>query len=302
MPGTANGGVVNGGYAMDDDDYDGDERTPLTEDIYGGSRRSVAPETKRWDVFRVLPAENDTGSEANQRCLEITVKIVKVIVYIITFGVVLTCGVVAKGTTLFMTSQLKQDKRVEYCNRNIGLDKTWEVELPDMEKVAWVWCLFFCFITPELGTLFRSTRMCFFKSVKRPEFLHFLLVALFETLHTVGLALLVFIVQPDLDAVKGVMLTNCVCIVPGIFGMLSRTNKETRRFLKTMCDIAAILAQATGFIVWPIVEYQKGNVNACWSIPLAVVLTSFGWWENYVDRKSRVSKLNRLTWQVFVDA
>ena len=77
--------------------------------------------------------------------------------------------------------------------------------------------------------------------------------------------------------------------------MLSRTNKESKRFLKTVCDIAAILGQATGFIVWPIIEYQRGNVNACWSIPLAVVLTSFGWWENYVDKKSRVSKCIRHT-------
>ena len=54
--------------------------------------------------------------------------------------------------------------------------------------------------------------------MRRPEFRHFLVVVLFETLHIVGLALLVFFVLPDLDAVKGVMLTNCVCIVPGIFG------------------------------------------------------------------------------------
>ena len=44
------------------------------------------------------------------------------------------------------------------------------------------------------------------------------MVVLFETLHTAGLALLVFFVLPDLDAVKGVMLTNCVCIVPGVLG------------------------------------------------------------------------------------
>ncbi|XP_037075045.1 chitin synthase chs-2-like isoform X2 [Pollicipes pollicipes] len=293
MPAAPNATGPNSTYGPDDD-YDADEKTPLQEDIYGGSRRSIVPETKKWDVFRVLPPDNDSGSEANQRCLEITVKIVKVIVYIVTFGVVLTCGVIAKGTTLFMTSQLKRDKSVDYCNKNIGLDKTWQVQLPDVEKVAWVWCLFFCFITPEAGTLFRSTRMCFFKSVRRPEFAHFLVVVLFESLHTVGLALLIFFVLPDLDAVKGVMLTNCVCIVPGIFGMLSRTNKESKRFLKTVCDIAAILGQASGFIVWPIVEYQRGNVNACWAIPLAVVLTSFGWWENYVDRKSRVKTIQYL--------
>ena len=98
------------------------------------SRRSIVPETKRWDVFRVLPPENDSGSEANQRCLEITVKIIKVIVIIITFGVVLSCGVIAKGTTLFMTSQLKTDKSVEYCNKNIGEYRLSVVSCPDTRR------------------------------------------------------------------------------------------------------------------------------------------------------------------------
>jgi len=282
-----------GDYTMDED-YEPDESARLhPEELYGGSRRSM-PEMKKWDVFRVIPPDNDSGSAANQRCTDITIKVVKVIVYIITFGIVLTAGVVAKGTVLFMTSQLKQRKTLEYCNKRIGLDKTWRVELPDVEKVAWVWCLFFCFITPELGTWVRSARMCVFKSIRRPEFAHLLVVVLFESLHTVGLALLFFVVLPDLDAVKGVMLTNCVCVVPGILGMLSRTNRESKRFLKTVCDVAAILGQATGFIVWPILEYQKGNTAACFAIPLAVVLTSVGWWENYVDRKSKIGVVQYL--------
>lgn len=93
---------------------------PTNKSFHHFSRRSILPETKKWDVFRVLPPDAGSGSEANQRCLEITVKIVKVVVLVITFGVVLTCGVIAKGTTLFMTSQLKKNKVVEYCNRNIG--------------------------------------------------------------------------------------------------------------------------------------------------------------------------------------
>lgn len=47
----------------------------------------------------------------------------------------------------------------------------------------------------------------------------FLWVVVFESLHTVGTALLVYLVLPDLDVVKGVMLTNCVAFVPGLFGM-----------------------------------------------------------------------------------
>ena len=53
------------------------------------------------------------------------------------------------------------------------------------------------------------------------------MVTLFETLHTVGLALLVFFVLPDLDAVKGVMLTNCVCIVPGVLGTCNAPRPRT---------------------------------------------------------------------------
>ena len=34
----------------------------------------------------------------------------QVIAYILTFCVVLVCGVVTKGTTLFMTSQIKPDR------------------------------------------------------------------------------------------------------------------------------------------------------------------------------------------------
>lgn len=49
------------------------------------------------------------------------------------------------------------------CLFPVGLDKTWRVEIPDVEKVAWVWCLFFCFMAPEAGTWVRSARMCIFK-------------------------------------------------------------------------------------------------------------------------------------------
>lgn len=57
---------------------------------------------------------------ANQKCLEITVKILKVVAYLVTFVIVLVSGVISKGTILFMTSQLKADKIVHYCNKDLG--------------------------------------------------------------------------------------------------------------------------------------------------------------------------------------
>lgn len=40
-----------------------------------------------------------------------------------------------------------------------------------------------------------------------------------ETCHVVGLALLAFIILPDLDVIKGVMLANSVCLLPAILSM-----------------------------------------------------------------------------------
>lgn len=68
-------------------------------------------------------------------------------------------------------------------------------------------------------------------------------------------------------------------VVSGIFGLLSRTAKEGRRAIKVIIDLAAIAAQITGFVVWPLLEENRPIL---WTIPIAAVMTSCAWWENYV--------------------
>ena len=63
--------------------------------------------------------------------------------------------------------------------------------------------------------------------------------------------------------------------------------------LRVMMDLIAIGCQATGFFIWPIVEMGLGN-RKTWTVPLAILLISFGWWENYVDRRSRSMLIKRL--------
>lgn len=126
--------------------------------------------------------------------------------------------------------------------------------------------------------------MCFFKSSKRPTKSLFLLAFIPETIQTIGLALLIFYVLPDLDVVKGAMLTNCLSFVPGVLGLLSRNNKENQRFIKVIFDLIAVACQATGFVVWPIVE----NKPHLWLIPISIFMISIGWWENYISKHSPI--------------
>lgn len=108
-----------------------------------------------------------------------------------------------------------------------------------------------------------------------------------ESLQTIGVALLFFKILPELDVVKGAMVTNCLCIVPAILGLLSRNKRDAKRFVKVIVDILAIVAQVTGLIAWPLLE----NKPALWLIPISSLCISLGWWENYVTRQSPIGKI-----------
>jgi chitin synthase len=94
-------------------------------------------------------------------------------------------------------------------------------ELPPEERVGWIWCLFFAYVIPEVMTFLRASRKCFFKKVTKPTMKQFLVVFTAETLRTFGTGLLVFMILPNLDVVKGAMLTNCLCFVPGLIGKVT---------------------------------------------------------------------------------
>ncbi|XP_059350344.1 chitin synthase chs-2-like isoform X1 [Daphnia carinata] len=278
--------VANDPGVSDEEEYTEDEESPLTNnDIYGGSQRS-AIDTKGWDVFRNLPPEDLSGSLANQKVVEMTVKIFKVVAYLLTFVVVLSAGVISKGTVLFMTSQIKPGRSTEYCTRRAG--RSFQAHLSEDERVSWMWALLFSFVIPEFFMWFRSSRICFFRQWKRPRFFDFMVVVVFETLHVIGVAMLIYAVLPNMKVVQGAMLTNCVCLVPGILGLLSRNSKESKRFAKSIVDIFAIMAQISGCFLWVIPELNKTNWHHVWMLPASLILTSFGWWENYVDKHSPI--------------
>jgi chitin synthase len=84
------------------------------------------------------------------------------------------------------------------------------------QNVAWQWAVIFAFAVPEVGTWLRAVRLCFFKKVKNFGAKDFCVVLVVESLHVVGMCLLAFAVLPEMDALQGAMLTNCLCFVPGV--------------------------------------------------------------------------------------
>lgn len=108
-----------------------------------------------------------------------------------------------------------------------------------------------------------------------------------ETLHSIGLVMLVFVVLPALDVVKGAMLTNCLCFVPAILSLLSRHSNESKKVAKIALDFLSLLAQFSAFVIWPITLRDNSDLGMI--VPITVILVSVGWWENYVNKNSHFS-------------
>ncbi|XP_026727307.1 chitin synthase chs-2-like [Trichoplusia ni] len=266
-----------GFQGLDDSDDSESEYTPLYDDVDDTNQRTTQ-ETKGWNLFREFPVKKESGSMASTAWIDTSVKFLKVLAYIITFCVVLGSAVISKGTLLFITSQLKKGKEISHCNKQLALDQQFITVHTLEERIAWLWAAFIAFSIPELGVFLRSVRICAFKTVHKPTFLQFALALLIETLHTIGIALLVLMILPELDVVKGAMLMNAMCFVPGVLSAISRDRTEPRYTMKIVIDVLAISAQATAFVVWPLLR----GTDILWTIPAACAFIPLAWWENYV--------------------
>jgi len=100
------------------------------------------------------------------------------------------------------------------------------------------------------------------------------------------------VILPSLDVVKGAILTNCFCFIPGLLSLLSRHSGETRCALKSILDFLSIIAQLSALIIWPLIHHEGNEYVTL--IPATSLLISIGWWENFVDKNSPFKVVRKL--------
>lgn len=100
-------------------------------------------------------------------------------------------------------------------------EKKFEALTSKQESMAWIWAIVISFSVPEIGAFMRSARLCFFKSFRSFRLYEFGLVCFIEISYVIGLSILAFKVLPSVDVVQGAMLTNCLCLIPGILGIFA---------------------------------------------------------------------------------
>ena len=123
-----------------------------------------------------------------------------------------------------------------------------------------------------------------------------------DTLYATGVCMLAFVVLPSLDnVIQMAMVMMGVGLIPAIMLLVQRiinrdfysreseknddVQNTTKFILHISLDIVALLCQIIGLITWPIYvsQNEEDNKDLAWSVPLSLILISFGYWENYVD-------------------
>jgi chitin synthase len=139
---------------------------------------------KGWDVFIASPAD-DEDETLSSKGFDYVLKFLKLCAFIVSFVIILCSAVLSKSTLLLITSLIRPNRTgIAVCNQGVpGLDRDKHYEailnVHDPERTAWIWCLLLVLVVPELMTLFRSCRICTFKSYRRPSKSVFALVSSF---------------------------------------------------------------------------------------------------------------------------
>ncbi|XP_054158315.1 chitin synthase chs-2-like [Oppia nitens] len=201
-----------------------------------------------------------------------------------------------------MISMIKINRTIPLCNGDgiyqieppLDRDKRYTTiySIDSPERIAWLWTLYFATITPELFVWCRSAWICLFNTYRRPKWRTFLTVFTTETFNAIGISLLIFLILPTIDSITGAMITNSLCLIPGLlllllvlYSTVPNNNNGKIMVNRKWLTIIACLIQLIGLICWPIIiSYtNRGSCMYYWYLPVAMILVSFTWWENYVD-------------------
>ncbi|KAI2805290.1 Chitin synthase 2 [Blomia tropicalis] len=281
-----------------------DQAWPTTSEPPDKKIESVGEEdtNKSWDRFETLPPP-DEDETVDSKWVKISIQWLKISAYIVTFTGLLLASVLSKSITLLMTSMTKVNHSISICNdktyifhKPLEHDKIYKVQYSgnSVERVAWLWCLYFSIVAPYVFAWLRSIRICYFKTATLCSWRTMLVVFIIESLHCFGLSLMLFIILPGMDTTKGTMMMNSACTIPSFLRLLivkrpsNKIESGITFALATNQIIAwlSFLIQIISLIVWTIIGYQeRDEFPRYYLIPISLILVSIEWWENYIAPK-----------------
>lgn len=113
-----------------------------------------------------------------------------------------------------------------------------------------------------------------------------------ETLQSIGVCIFSFYVLPSIDSIRGLFLCFGVAFVPSLLKLFDSQGESGRKFYIFVADAIALGIQISVLTLWPALSFIRGEKTIeSWGIFVSLILISLGWWENYVNKFTRLGKL-----------
>ncbi|XP_035824770.1 chitin synthase chs-2 [Aplysia californica] len=259
---------------------------------------------RTWDVFRVVSSVKDVALD--DHTISRFRKVLKVAVGLILTLLVLVCTIISKTTLLLISSNIYVNvtlycheqpggRHFSFCSRVKPESVQGKVyRLSQNVEIRWIWAMFTLISTPYVFTFIKCMWRVCFKYSRTPSWRAALAVFISETFHSIGLSLFAFQVLPNMDSLRGLVLTMGVAFVPSILKLFDRESDKGRNVFTYIADFIAIVFQTSILFLWPIRYFLEDMTpTESWAIPASLFLISFGHWENYVNNSTTLGSLGR---------
>ncbi|KAL8563825.1 hypothetical protein ACOMHN_061949 [Nucella lapillus] len=231
---------------------------------------------KFWDIFRIVAREQDRTDIHHMTSM----KIIKMIAYIFILSLVLATSTAQRVSLMVMVAAMRD---------TTGLNKGAKVV-----STAYYILMMVAVCIPYLLTMLTSLAKVAFGGFRNPSVGTWIWVFLTESLHTIGLTLLVFRVLPRLDVLYGLLLLSAVGIIPSVLKLVtsvdtnyhaSRSTTQTvKRLVGGFLDCLAFAGQVSVFPAIYVMSYVHTDGGIEYVLDVAgAMLVSVACWENFLD-------------------
>ncbi|XP_055860638.1 uncharacterized protein LOC106074351 isoform X3 [Biomphalaria glabrata] len=276
---------------QEDEDEDSDDSSDQTFEKIPVESENKS-DKKPWDISQELTEEEEKNDVHEQPVLMVLKFIVYILLLVLIFAA-LTCQKISLMIAIKNMTVDKKDKDAR-------------------QKFSKLYLVFAMCIPNILWWIITVLKLCF-GNYKSPSVWTWIWVTLMESLHSVGLSLLVFRVLKYVDPIRGLMLLSGVAIIPSIlkFSMSEgdfqasrntcvecESSSPQRKAVRILFDFVAMGFQLTViplsiFLDFLFTDSINNHPSRVIEIVFALLLVSCGHWENFVDGRFFCELKNR---------
>ncbi|XP_076437341.1 uncharacterized protein LOC143276616 isoform X2 [Babylonia areolata] len=269
---------------FDSQEGSGEDAKPGTSTSTSNSNTREEPKYNFWDIFRIVAREKDKTDIHRMTSM----KILKFIAYILIFVIVLVTATAQRVSLMVVVSAMKTTTATTTTKKDLTEAKA--------RSTAYYILMMVAVCIPYMLTFFLSVLKVLFGGFRNPSLGTWIWVLVMESLHTLGLTLLVFRILPRLDVIHGLLFLTATGLFPSILKLVasvdvsasvSRSSKERicQKIVTYFLDFLAFAGQVSVFPVVYVLGYVTTNDDGVWSIldVAGAMFVSLGCWENFFD-------------------